>query len=972
MPTVNGMTSTAIDNALAGVATALDAKADLSGGVLTSGQIPSNVMLRGDMYIDVKDPAYGAKGDGTTDDTAAIQAAITAAGTTGTIYFPNGTYLISQTLTVKTNWKGDGWSSVIKQANGANLSVMLTTSTSSTTSYLTIMDLLIDGNRANNSTVTCYGFYAWALQYSHIRNVRIQNVNGDGWRFDGGSVGGFGSTTSTVHLTDCWAYSCANNGLVLTSYAADVHILGGDYGFCGASAIDMQGGSSSIRGATLWGVSAGPGLIIGAPAVQVTDCNIEGNNQQGILVNQYGSYALITGCKIYDNSTAGNGSYDAVYINGVSGTLVTGVSVIGNQIFADMISGGTTQKSAVTLGTYHQDCQVHGNSVGFAGAQAAWAPSVNLIKGTASGDVVTSNAGYITSNSLGWFNVMDYLAKGDGVTDDTAAIQAAINAVPSTGGVVYLPPGNYFLNGSTGLKMTVAGTVLKGAGAETTKITIGSSFSDTTVVSITAYACQVMDLAIFGANTTTTSNPVARGIQISGVRKAKVTSCIFYYINSWAIEVAATSAGSNSNPLGTQLNRIYANACAGGVHFIGNSTQGYAMNSSITDIQCYQGGYSTGGSSNLDAILIEDAWDVLVENAIVWQNAGTGSSLHIKGNSAASFINNLDALGPLTGVCVKVEDGTNGSPQNTQITGGVIQQGNIGMQVSGGAKQLHLISSRLINNVTHGLQVDGSATTIYIDSVFFSQSGNGAAGTNYDINWSGTAVGFVTNCRFASPVVSVGTAGVQNTVNVATAGQNVRFINASFQGTNSTSANWFNTTSPAGLPSAVLEVSSGKINFATQTYFTAAPSLRPSSSTNFALAVNVNGADANDRFRILGSGDLQCGPGSAARDSTWGRQGVAQYGTPDSDIVINLAGKGLKIKEGTNARMGTATLVAGSVSISNTSITANTRIFVTTQLPGGTVGHVYVNARSTGISFGIASTSSTDTSVVAWLLVEPA
>lgn len=50
--------------------------------------------------ISVKD--FGAVGDGTTDDTAAIQAAITAvAGTSaGALDFPDGTYLVSSTLTV--------------------------------------------------------------------------------------------------------------------------------------------------------------------------------------------------------------------------------------------------------------------------------------------------------------------------------------------------------------------------------------------------------------------------------------------------------------------------------------------------------------------------------------------------------------------------------------------------------------------------------------------------------------------------------------------------------------------------------------------------------------------------------------------------------------------------------------------------------------------------------------------------------
>ena len=88
-------------------------------------------------------------------------------------------------------------------------------------------------------------------------------------------------------------------------------------------------------------------------------------------------------------------------------------------------------------------------------------------------------------------------------------------------------------------------------------------------------------------------------------------------------------------------------------------------------------------------------------------------------------------------------------------------------------------------------------------------------------------------------------------------------------------------------------------------------------------------------------------------------------------VEITTAGQGLEIKEGSNAKMGVATMVAGAVVVANTSVTAASRIFVTCQnYVAGGIGAVDVRDIIVGTSFKIMSTSNLDVRNVAWLIIE--
>ncbi len=108
-------------------------------------------------------------------------------------------------------------------------------------------------------------------------------------------------------------------------------------------------------------------------------------------------------------------------------------------------------------------------------------------------------------------------------------------------------------------------------------------------------------------------------------------------------------------------------------------------------------------------------------------------------------------------------------------------------------------------------------------------------------------------------------------------------------------------------------------------------------------------------------------------NATFALTGTTPKFTFSNDLKLGTVGTGLYVKEGTNATMGVATLSAGTVVVSTTKVTANSRIFLT--IDGGTltnVGATYVSARTAGTSFTISSTNILDASNVSWIIIEPA
>lgn len=92
----------------------------------------------------------------------------------------------------------------------------------------------------------------------------------------------------------------------------------------------------------------------------------------------------------------------------------------------------------------------------------------------------------------------------------------------------------------------------------------------------------------------------------------------------------------------------------------------------------------------------------------------------------------------------------------------------------------------------------------------------------------------------------------------------------------------------------------------------------------------------------------------------------------NGDIKSTVVGKGLQIKGGSAlARAGNAQLGAsGSVTVANTTVTANTVIILTRKSSGGTIGMAVTYTVTAGTSFSINSDSALDTSTYSFLLIE--
>ena len=172
----------------------------------------------------VKD--FGAKGDGVSDDTSALQAALTYLQTSGgSLFFPVGVYRTSATLTL-TSANGFtiyGNNATIKKLDSAPIAGGYGGIQFVSCSNGAIYNLNLDGNRAARGALSITSSHQYDIQGGS--NLIFDGCKSDNSIMDGWYLRGTDPATQATYPTDIVIRDCsANNSyscLLYTSDAAD-------------------------------------------------------------------------------------------------------------------------------------------------------------------------------------------------------------------------------------------------------------------------------------------------------------------------------------------------------------------------------------------------------------------------------------------------------------------------------------------------------------------------------------------------------------------------------------------------------------------------------------------------------------------------------------------------------------------------------------------------------------------------------
>jgi hypothetical protein len=391
-----------------------------------------------DAVVDVK-AAYGARGDGSTDDTAALQKAITE-NPDRTVYLPAGTYLVSRALEART--RGGAWQSGLRLVGEDRDStvVKLKDKASGFTNRWNPRPLL----RTGNAPVTAAG--PGRPETNAAFGNMIDNVTVDTGD-NAGAVGVDFAGSDVASLRRLTVKGDGTDGITLTRAFPGPALL---------SRVEVRGFDHGIR------VGQGQyGLTL--EHITLTDQNISGLENGGnvLAIHDLSSNNTVPAVRSMDrqgfvtliDATLGGGSADfsAIQSNG---------ELLARRVRSTGYRSALTQGGKIVPGA---EAQQYVSRPAYVLAPEAPSQAVDL--------GIRDTPEYFPADPATWASAVAFGARPDDDTDDTDAIQKAVDAGKP---VVYLPAGRYVVSRT----IRVHGAVRLFAGLGSTVAPGGTAFGD--------------------------------------------------------------------------------------------------------------------------------------------------------------------------------------------------------------------------------------------------------------------------------------------------------------------------------------------------------------------------------------------------------------------------------------------------------------------------------------------------------------